>query len=374
MDWTRFLEENNIHFVTRGPNTKRGEVSIHCPLCGDEDPSEHLGISLQTENWGCLRDPSHRGKSSRTLIKHILGCSSPQAGLIVKQYSHSDPDNLAAVLNVLEADHNHVVTHDVDIAKLAKHQKLGPQFKDFYEIKPRGITKRFFQSLIDRGYENPQDIIRRYDLRCAMTGRYKDRIIIPIYFNDELLGWTSRAIGNPVNAPRYLMSSDDVKATVYNYDELRKGGQRLFITEGPFDALKIDSFNYVRQENSYDPMYVPVEFRATCTFGTSVTLSQLALLRSLVKKFDETWILFDKGADGPANNLAEWTGAKLAFLPSDVDDPGELKSGQLSQLSDKMFGGWFRSPSWSTYVSSKPAIVKKATPVKAYPFWNPYKP
>src|ERR1700690_250170 len=104
MDWIRFLDENNIHYVTRGPNTKRGEVSVHCPMCGDEDPSEHLGINLQTEKWGCLRDQSHRGKSARTLIKAMLGCSSPQAGLIVRQYSHSDPDSLESALLTLQTD------------------------------------------------------------------------------------------------------------------------------------------------------------------------------------------------------------------------------------------------------------------------------
>lgn len=338
MDWLRFLEENNIHFVSRGPNTKRGEVSVHCPMCGEEDPSEHLGINLKTWRWGCLRDSSHRGKSPRSLIKAILGCSSTQAFLIVKQYSHSDPDSLEGALAALEADSNDVIHHDEDIAKQAARQKLGPQFNDFSRIKVRGVTKRFFEYLVGRGYDNAQEVIDYYDLRCALTGRYKDRIIIPIRLNGELLGWTSRALGNPQNAPRYLASSEDVKTTVLNYDELKKGGERLFIVEGPFDAIKVDSFGW--QEDMRPDR--PVNFRATCTFGTSVTVSQLALLRSLVKKFEQTWVLFDRGAEGPANNLAEWTGAKVAFMPSGVaDDPGELKSDYLKQLADRDFHGWF---------------------------------
>lgn len=344
MQWQRFLEENNIHFVTRGPNTKRGELSIHCPMCGMDDPSEHLGINLQTEKWGCLRDGSHRGKSSRTLVKAILGCSSTQAGLIVKQYSHSDPDSLEAALNVLEADQNHVIQHDADLALEARHQKLGPQFKDFSQIKPRGITKRFFQHLVDRGYENPQDIIQDYDLRCAMTGRYKDRIIIPVKLNGDLLGWTSRAIGNPKNAPRYLMSNEDVKTTVFNYDELKKGGERLFIVEGPFDAIRLDNFG-LGNPASTGPVR-GFNIRATCTFGTSVAISQIALLRSLVKKYEETWVLFDQGADGPANHLAEWVGAKVAYLPSDVKDPGELKPSLMADLTASDFRGYVGMNLW----------------------------
>lgn len=335
MDWVRFLEENNIHFVTRGPNTKRGEVSINCPMCGEDDPSEHLGINLQTGKWGCHRDGTHRGKAPRTLIKAVLGCSSQQAGLIVRQYSHSDPDSLETALAALENDV--VAPSDNDLVKKIKHQRLGPQFNDFNHIKPRGITKRFFTYLADRGYDNPQSIIDRYDLRCALIGRYKDRVIIPIRHSGELLGWTSRAIGTPKNAPRYLASSEDVKTTVFNYDALNKGGERLFIVEGPFDAMKIDDYNF-SYTSDYDE---PVNFRATCTFGTSLTVSQLALLRALAGKFNETWILFDVGAEGPANNLASWLGVKTAMLPSGIDDPGELKPMHMRQLSSPNYGGHF---------------------------------
>lgn len=334
MDWVRFLEENNVHYITRGPNTKRGEISIQCPMCGEDDPSEHLGINLQTGKWGCHRDQAHRGKSALTLIKAILGCSSTQSQLIVKQYNQADPDTLDSVLKVLEADNNEAINHEEDLAKLAKHQALGPQFNDFYQIKPRGLTKRFFKYLMERGYDDPQGIIEDYDLRCAMTGKYKDRVIIPIRLNGVLLGWTSRALGSPKNAPRYLASSEDVKTTVFNYDELKQGGERLFIVEGPFDAIMMDSFKSTEHKT-------PRQFRATCTFGTSVTISQIALLRALAKRYSQTWVLFDQGADQPANSLAEWVGAKVAYLPHGTKDPGELKIGDLKQCADPAFAGYF---------------------------------
>jgi hypothetical protein len=163
-----------------------------------------------------------------------------------------------------------------------------------------------------------------------MTGRYKDRIIIPVRLNNELLGWTSRAIIDPKSAPRYLMSSEDVKTTVLNYDELKKGGERLFIVEGPFDAIRVDAY--------YDPNIVK-PFRATCTFGTSVTLSQIALLRGLVKNYNQSYVLFDEGADEPARNLAEWIGAKVAVLPYNVKDPGELTFHHLNIMGRDTYTG-----------------------------------
>jgi len=333
MDWRRFLEENNIHFVDRGPNTKRGEVSIQCPMCGDEDPSEHLGINLTNGKWGCHRDGSHRGLAARSLIRHILGCSASQAQLIVKQYSHSDPDTLEAALAAL--------TDSAPEERKEFNQPLEPQYKDFYEIKPRGITKRFFTYLVSRGYDNPQEIIERYGLRCVLTGRYKDRIIIPVRHNKELLGWTSRAIGSLENAPRYLASSEDVKTTIFNYDQIKKGGERLFIVEGPFDAIKIDNYSLSHVPPTLVSNQDMVHYRATCTFGTSLTISQIAILRGLVKKYEETYILFDRGAEGPANDLASWLNVETLDLPVGIDDPGELRYSHLEKMSEPIMGfGW----------------------------------
>lgn len=379
MDWRRFLEENNIHFVDRGPNTKRGEMSIQCPMCGDDDPSEHLGINPQTGKWGCHRDSNHRGKSSRTLVKAILGCSSQQAQLIVKQYNHSDPDTLEGALMALEADSNEAITHDEDIAKMARRQALGPQFKDFNKIKEKGVTRRFFNYLIERGYDDPNVIIEKYNLRCCMTGRFKDRIIIPISLNGELLGWTARAIGAPKNAPRYLASSEDVKSTVFNYDEIKSGGDRLFIVEGPFDAIKIDNHGLMVTKDYAGEPQQPLNMRATCVFGTSQTVSQKILLRNLIKKFKQTWILFDRGADKAASDLADWIGCGIAFLPSDVDDPGELEISKLDEMTSRIFNGFFRiNPAFSpSMFQQKPKQIKNLpnlTLPKPTPFWQKYKP
>lgn len=323
MEWRRFLEENNIHFVDRGPNTKRGELSIHCPMCGEDDPSEHLGVNPVTGYWGCLRDQSHRGKSSRTLVKAILGCSSQQAQTIIRQYSHADPDSLESALAILEGD------AFVDVAeKAVKQQSPEPEYEDFYYIKRHGITSRFYAYLQNRGYPEPNKLIDRYGLRCALTGRYKDRVIVPVRLNGELLGWTSRAIGKiRGDAPRYLASSPEIKSTVWNYDVLKKGGERLFIVEGPFDAIRLDNYGVELLHRSLR------YYRATCTFGTSVVPSQYALLRNLAKKFEEVFVLFDRGAEGPAQTLSEWTGAKILHLPYWVEDPGELSPSQLHGLN-----------------------------------------
>lgn len=334
MDWVRFFEENNIPYVTQGPNTKRGEISIKCPFCGDDDPSEHLGINLVNGKWGCHRDASHRGTAAARLVRVTLNCSSSIATKIVSQYSHADPDELDAALISLEKANSLLPIEEGERAVSEKEVKT--QFAKFHKIRPRGVTKRFFRYLQNRGYDNPQNIVKDYDLRCANVGRYADRIIIPVYHDSCLLGWTSRAIVDPRSAPRYLASSGDIKTTVLNYDELKKGGDRLFIVEGPFDAIRMHG-----RVGSY-PL-TDVTISATCTFGTSVTVAQCALLRRLSKEFDETYILFDEGADGPAQSLADWAGVRVAYLPPGVKDPGLLNASQLDQACNPSFYGRFKA-------------------------------
>ena len=103
MNWIEFIEAYAIDYVTRGPNTKKGEISVRCPWCGDSDPSHHMGISLATDNWGCHRNPQHRGKAPTGLIAALLGCNWHQAKLIAAQYSIVDPDSLGDALAALTA-------------------------------------------------------------------------------------------------------------------------------------------------------------------------------------------------------------------------------------------------------------------------------
>jgi hypothetical protein len=309
MDWIKFFEDNMIEYVTRGPNTAKGEVSIKCVWCGDEDPSEHLGINLSKGSWGCLRNPEHRGHSTTYLIGTLLRCSQYQARAIVDQYNRSDPDQLGELS--LESPPG-----SGNQAEPEQHPVLRP-------IEAVGSTSKFWNYLKIRGFD-PDAVIRQYRLQCCLVDRYKDRLIIPLYKRRSLIAWTGRALGAPMIAPRYL-SSKRVKETIFNEDDLMQGGQLLFITEGPFDAMKLD----------YHGLEQGV--RATCTFGTSIGIEQLVLLNSRRSRFDKTVILFDRDAVEPAFIARDWLPSSrvvVGQLPDGVKDPGELSKEQIQELID----------------------------------------
>lgn len=329
MDWVNFLEDNSVHFINRGPNTKRGEISVQCPYCGDDDPSQHLGISLTTENWGCHRSPLHRGHKASSLIAALLGVSFQQAKLIEQQYSQPDPSNLDQALATLVGLTSHAAPPPAYPAQ-APPTPRNPTHStplslpdDFRAVRQQGVTSRFWRYLLNRGFDDPDALCRDYGLKCAVTGRWKERIVIPFYQGGNLLAWTGRAIQKPISAPRYLSSSDAVKQTIFNEDVLADGGKLLFVVEGPFDALKLD---YHAE---------PLGARATCVFGTSISMDQISILIDIRKRFDKVVILFDHDAVEPAFYASDWLQApnvSIGRLPEGVKDPGEMTEKQIVKL------------------------------------------
>jgi hypothetical protein len=309
MDWVAFLEAQGVEYTTAGPNTRRGQLSIKCPWCGADDPSEHLSIALNKDAYGCWRNAQHAGRKPYPLVAALLGCSFTQAKLIVQQFSTPDPESLEAAMEALGG-----ATVPVQQPKLP--QGLPTAFK---AIKPMGLTGRFWRYLARRGFDDVGRLVEQYGLLCAQTGEMKDRVILPLYSGGKLIGWTGRAIQRTVDAPRYLSSSPEVKQIIFNEDELT-GGERLLITEGPFDALKVDFYGRPR-------------IRATCLFGVNPTLPQISILRGISRRY-RTAILFDHDAYEQAMALRDYLpNVGIEMLPHNVKDPGMLSKKQVLEYA-----------------------------------------
>ncbi len=191
---------------------------------------------------------------------------------------------------------------------------------EFKWVADFGPSNRFWQYLERRGFDEIQIMASHYRLRCASTGPQKDRIIFPIYQHSRLIGWTGRALADAPEAPRYLSSGEAIKRTVLWEDGLRRGGNALFIVEGPFDALKLD-------------FYGSPTIRATCCFGVSASPEQINLLRGLSRLFNQTIILFDQGALEQAMLLeASIVGAKIGGLAVGTKDPGCMTKDQILDM------------------------------------------
>ena len=66
---------------------------------------------------------------------------------------------------------------------------------------------------------------------------YRDRLIIPFYYEGNVVGWTARTI-HDTKQPKYL--SEQQPGYVFNLDEQRPQKVFTLVCEGPIDALHID--------------------------------------------------------------------------------------------------------------------------------------
>jgi DNA primase len=191
-------------------------------------------------------------------------------------------------------------------------------------IRATGLTAKFWHYLEGRGFKSDvARLVDDYQLQCALTGRYKDRIIVPFYDGNKLIGWTGRAIINPQEAPRYLSSGASVKETIFNINRIKNGGDILVVVEGPFDALKLDFYGQ------------PLGMTATCVFGVSMTMSQIAMINNFARKFSHTYILFDPDAVEASFNAGDWiTGPNITVtqVPEGVEDPGSMSKKQVQEF------------------------------------------
>lgn len=66
---------------------------------------------------------------------------------------------------------------------------------------------------------------------------FKNRLIIPFYKDNKVVGYTARAL-KPETNPKYL--SDQQPGYVFNLDRQTNDRKFVIVSEGPFDALSID--------------------------------------------------------------------------------------------------------------------------------------
>lgn len=328
IDWVRLLSDNQIPFVTAGPNVSKGNIGFKCPFCGENDPSFHGGVNLITGKWSCWRDTTHRGNQPFRLISALLGISGPQARLVMQAYSGANLDEFDALAGVITAP-----------AGIQKPVVMPPEFQP---IKAYSLTHKFWVYIYKRGFDNPDQVIEDYNLQCCLTGRWKGRLIIPVYgarssvglehltFNQgvagsnpaepTLIGWQGRSIRTVEGTPRYLTSAPAVKRTLLNLQNLG-GGDRLYICEGPFDGIKIDYYG--------KPL-----IRATCTFSAEFTIEQVEILYKLTSKFSQLILLFDNDSVGVSEGfkLSDWLPmAQFGSLPEGHKDTDKLSAQQMKR-------------------------------------------
>lgn len=93
--------------------------------------------------------------------------------------------------------------------------------------------------IISRGME-----LDWYNWHWSPENGYRDRVLIPFYHNDEIVGWTGRKIKE--GKPKYL--TDAQPGYVFNVDRQQDDRQFVLVVEGQFDAIAVDGAAIMHNE------------------------------------------------------------------------------------------------------------------------------
>lgn len=326
--------KRGVDFITRGTNVKKGEINISCPFCNassNPDPSYHLGVAPETGYWSCWRNRKHRGKKLHRLLMKLLRISYKEAC-----------DILGEKIDWIREGSFEIFEDNFDINNLFGEQdveEIGDlEFDKDFRRFGNYMSERPFLRYLEKGRgfhrTHVMEVIEAYDFYFCISGKWQDRLILPVRLDGKLMTWTGRHL-QPNAELRYRSLSEkegalmSIKDLVFNYDELvNSGGKTLFVCEGPFDAIKLDF--YARD----------LDCRSTALFSKALRLPQSYLLSDLSNVFDKIVILLD-AEELEATLMSD---ATLAFLHDQVDlgelpagfhDPGELTSTAVYQLVER---------------------------------------
>lgn len=296
---------DNVLEVLRKLGIKLVQISRNnalclCPLHNDHNPS--FAVNINNGLWCCYS-----------------GCGKGNLQGLVKRMKRGDV-KIDKIFNLFDR------ASDVDKLVIPEDVNLlrSGSFKRYPEIKiPGYLLKRL-----------KKETIYHFGLGEIVDGeRYAGRIIIPIYMNDEVVGFQGRSYLNHVK--RYLNPDDlRVKFLLFGHDDI--DSKTVILVEGVFDAMR----NWERRKK--------IGFPTVSILGSSLHESQVDLLIS--KKVDTLILSLDndsKSRTGQKKSieiLSKYSNLfklEVMMLSEDVD-PDEMSDEEyLKRLGKrKSFNAW----------------------------------
>jgi hypothetical protein len=299
MNFVKLFKDYNIEHL---PDRRNEWVNVHCPFCTEVTGTFHGGFNVNGDYYHCWKCGTHPLNETLQLLLSI-----PKSELknVLKEYEGRN--SILYSLNKKES----------------KAIKLELPTDTFTEAERKYLLKRNF---------NPDFLHDKYGVTGGgLTGRWKHRIIIPIYVNGRLVSWTGRSILskkklNELEIPRYknLSVEESVmnpKTVLYNLDNATE--KTVVLTEGTFDVMRLgDGF--------------------ICSLGTELTQAQI---KEVKDRFEKVFIMFDNEPE--AQEKAKKFGLQLvsvgldvevvdAYSDYDVNDGAELNEKQVREIRKEL--------------------------------------
>ena len=277
------------NILGKGQKTTRGNYHFHCPFCSHRKMKLEIQLVTNAKGENCWQCwvCGEKGRTIRSLLRH-LNVSREEAEQVLQYVQKGE-----------EVEYSRTLI------------RLPDEFKPLWSADPRSFeAMRVRNYLFNRGLvEN--DFIR-YNISYCTSGKYKDRVIIPSYSENNTLNYF---IARSLRDDAYLkyMNPDVSKDSIIFGENLINWNKPVILCEGVFDALAI---------------------RRNCIPLLGKIISS-ALMRKLIESdVEDIYVCLDQDARKAAVKNCEVLmnmGKKVYFVVPPEKDPSESGFEQMTR-------------------------------------------
>ena len=117
------------------------------------------------------------------------------------------------------------------------------ELHDWKALEPSGLDNEFIRAVEYVVYDRGLDV-EDYDWMWTPEGSYKSRLIVPFYYQGDIVGYTARKLSD--GSPKYI--TDSQPGYVFNLDTQGWDRKFVIVVEGPFDAIAVSGIAVLRNE------------------------------------------------------------------------------------------------------------------------------
>ena len=117
------------------------------------------------------------------------------------------------------------------------------ELHDWKALEPSGLDNEFIRAVEYVVYDRGLDV-EDYDWMWTPEGSYKSRLIVPFYYQGDIVGYTARKLSG--GSPKYI--TDSQPGYVFNLDTQGWDRKFVIVVEGPFDAIAVSGVAVLRNE------------------------------------------------------------------------------------------------------------------------------
>jgi DNA primase len=239
IDFDKFLSWAESRFDD--VSVRGNEIIVNSIFC--EDRKRHLWCNPSGGKTGCKSGVYHCWKSEQSgslvgLVMLVDKCSYDEAVEILDAPSEGSLQDLERRVNdIFEKKPQHIDEDDPP-----KSLKIPESCYLFDELPSYNETRILAIDYLKSRKINPSGLF------VCTRGRYRNRIVIPYYDkNGNLFYYNGRYIGDSGKNLRYLGPPKELgigKGDVIFVPEWPRDGEKIYITEGEFDALALRSAGF----------------------------------------------------------------------------------------------------------------------------------